>query len=137
MAPSFAADATLSLSSPTGRRAGSTGRCCSATQSGDARLTGLAGPHRQTVAALPASWAGRCIAGIAPAAEALPCMSYRTDMKLLGFQIPNYTFPGVTDEKLFDHVAMLASTDESACFDSVFVLDILYLLHKLVWRPGS
>src|SRR2546428_5329028 len=131
MAASFAAGATLSLSSPTGRRARSTGRCCSATQSGDARLTGPAGPHRQTVAALPASWAGRCIAGIAPAAEALPCMSYGTDMKLLGFQIPNYTFPGVTDEKLFDHVAMLASTAEQAGFDSVFVMDHLYQLPNI------
>src|SRR3989441_9743957 len=131
MAASFAAGATLFLSSPTGRRARSTGRCCSATQSGDARLTGPAGPHRQTVAALPASWAGRCIAGIAPAAEALPCMSYGTDMKLLGFQIPNYTFPGVTDEKLFDHVAMLASTAEQAGFDSVFVMDHLYQLPNI------
>src|SRR5256886_15037303 len=112
MAPSFAADATLSLSSPTGRRARSTGRCCSATQSRDARLTGPAGPHRRTVAALPARWAGRCIAGIAPAAEGLPCSSYRTDMKLPGFQDPNYTFPGVPDEKMFDYVALLASTGQ-------------------------
>ena len=58
-------------------------------------------------------------------------MSYRTDMKLLGFQIPNYTFPGVTDEKLFDHVAMLASTAERAGFDSVFVMDHLYQLPNI------
>ena len=58
-------------------------------------------------------------------------MGYRTDMKLLGFQIPNYTFPGVTDEKLFDHVAMLASTAERAGFDSVFVMDHLYQLPNI------
>ena len=38
-------------------------------------------------------------------------------VKMLGFQIPNYTFPGVTDDKLFDHVAMLANTAERAGFD--------------------
>jgi alkanesulfonate monooxygenase SsuD/methylene tetrahydromethanopterin reductase-like flavin-dependent oxidoreductase (luciferase family) len=38
-------------------------------------------------------------------------------MKLLGFQIPNYTFPGVTNDKLFDHVVMLATTAEKAGFD--------------------
>jgi F420-dependent oxidoreductase-like protein len=47
-------------------------------------------------------------------------------MKLLGFQIPNFTFPGVTDDKLFDHVVMLANTAEHAGFDSVFVMDHLY-----------
>ena len=61
-------------------------------------------------------------------------MSYGTDMKLLGFQIPNYTFPGVTDEKLFDHVAMLASTAEQAGFDSVFVMDHLYQLPNIGLR---
>jgi hypothetical protein len=38
-------------------------------------------------------------------------------MKLLGFQIPNYTFPGVAKDKLFDHVAMLTNTAERAGFD--------------------
>jgi len=52
-------------------------------------------------------------------------------MKLLGFQIPNYTFPGVTDVKLFDHVAMLASTAEQAGFDSVFVMDHFYQLPNI------
>src|SRR5260370_16948078 len=47
-------------------------------------------------------------------------------MKLLGFQIPNFTFPGVTDDKLFDHVVMLAKTAEQSGFDSVFVMDHLY-----------
>ena len=58
-------------------------------------------------------------------------MSYGTDMKLLGFQIPNYTFPGVSNEKLFDHVAMLASTAERAGFDAVFVMDHFYQLPNI------
>jgi F420-dependent oxidoreductase-like protein len=52
-------------------------------------------------------------------------------MKLLGFQIPNYTFPGVTDDKLFDHVAMLANTAERAGFDSVFVMDHFHQLPNI------
>jgi len=52
-------------------------------------------------------------------------------MKLLGFQIPNYTFPGVTNDKLFDHVAMLASTAEKAGFDSVYVMDHFYQLPNI------
>jgi F420-dependent oxidoreductase-like protein len=52
-------------------------------------------------------------------------------MKLLGFQIPNFTFPGVTNDKLFDHVVMLARTAEKAGFDSVHVMDHFYQL------PGS
>jgi F420-dependent oxidoreductase-like protein len=52
-------------------------------------------------------------------------------MKLLGFQIPNFTFPGMTNDKLFDHVVMLASTAEKAGFDSVHVMDHFYQL------PGS
>jgi F420-dependent oxidoreductase-like protein len=49
-------------------------------------------------------------------------------MKMLGFQIPNFTFAGVTNDKLFDHVAMLANTAEQAGFDSVFVMDHFYQL---------
>ncbi len=52
-------------------------------------------------------------------------------MKLLGFQIPNYTFPGVTNDKLFDHVVMLAATAERAGFDSVFVMDHFYQLPNI------
>jgi F420-dependent oxidoreductase-like protein len=52
-------------------------------------------------------------------------------MKLLGFQIPNFTFPGVTNDKLFDHVVMLASTAERAGFDSVFVMDHFYQLPNI------
>jgi F420-dependent oxidoreductase-like protein len=52
-------------------------------------------------------------------------------MKLLGFQIPNYTFPGVTNDKLFDHVVMLATTAERAGFDSVYVMDHFYQLPNI------
>lgn len=52
-------------------------------------------------------------------------------MKLLGFQIPNFTFPGVRDDRLFDHVAMLANTAETAGFDSVFVMDHFYQLPNI------
>src|ERR1700693_3385353 len=52
-------------------------------------------------------------------------------MKLLGFQIPNYTFPGVTNDKLFDHVVMLASAAEKAGFDSVGVMDHFYQLPNI------
>lgn len=56
-------------------------------------------------------------------------------MKLLGFQIPNYTFHGVSNDRLFEHVAMLANTAESAGFDSVFVMDHFYQLPLI--GPGS
>jgi len=52
-------------------------------------------------------------------------------MKFLGFQIPNYTFPGVTNDRLFDHVAMLANTAERAGFDAVFVMDHFYQLPNI------
>src|SRR2546426_1075967 len=42
---------------------------------------------------------------------------WRIFMKFLGFQTPNYTFPGVTNDRLFDHVAMLANTAERAGVD--------------------
>lgn len=52
-------------------------------------------------------------------------------MKLLGFQIPNFTFPRVANDKLFDHVAMLANTAERAGFDSVWVMDHFYQLPSI------
>jgi F420-dependent oxidoreductase-like protein len=58
-------------------------------------------------------------------------------MKLLGFQIPNYTFPGVTNDKLFDHVVMLANTAEKAGFDSVYVMDHFYQLPSIGLRTLS
>src|SRR5438270_5004605 len=52
-------------------------------------------------------------------------------MKLLGFQIPNFTFPGVANDRLFDHVAMLGTTAERAGFDSVWVMDHFYQLPNI------
>ncbi len=47
-------------------------------------------------------------------------------MKLLGLQIPNFTFPGVPNERLFERVVTLATAAEKAGFDSVFLMDHLY-----------
>lgn len=56
-------------------------------------------------------------------------------MKLLGLQIPNYTFPGVSNDRLFEHVAVLATAAENAGFDSVWVMDHFYQLPNI--GPGS
>src|SRR5438874_12154288 len=52
-------------------------------------------------------------------------------MKLLGFQIPNFTFPGIPSDRLFDHVAKLATTAERSGFDAVFVMDHFYQLPNI------
>jgi len=44
----------------------------------------------------------------------------------LGLQIPNFTYPGVADAALFERVADVATTAESAGFDSVWVMDHFY-----------
>jgi F420-dependent oxidoreductase-like protein len=43
-----------------------------------------------------------------------------------GFHMPNYTYPGVPDDKLFDHVVEQAQAAEAAGFDLVTVMDHLY-----------
>ena len=40
--------------------------------------------------------------------------------------MPNYTFPGVPDDRLFDHVVEQARAAEAAGFDLVTVMDHLY-----------
>jgi F420-dependent oxidoreductase-like protein len=45
---------------------------------------------------------------------------------LFGFHMPNYTYPGVADDKLFDHVVAQAKAAEKAGFDLVTVMDHLY-----------
>lgn len=61
--------------------------------------------------------------------------SYSTEempqLKMLGLQIPNFTFPGVSDGALFEHIALLATTAERAGFDSVFVMDHFYQLPNI------
>jgi F420-dependent oxidoreductase-like protein len=52
-------------------------------------------------------------------------------MRLLGFQIPNFNYPGISNDRLFDHVAGLATTAERAGFDSVFVMDHFYQLPNI------
>ncbi len=44
----------------------------------------------------------------------------------LGLQIPNYTFPDVPEERLFDWVAEMAVAAEESGFDSVWLMDHLY-----------
>jgi F420-dependent oxidoreductase-like protein len=44
----------------------------------------------------------------------------------LGLQIPNFTYPGVADANLFERIAAVATTAESAGFDSVWVMDHFY-----------
>jgi F420-dependent oxidoreductase-like protein len=43
-----------------------------------------------------------------------------------GFHMPNFTYPGVPDDKLFDHVVEQAQAAEAAGFDLVTVMDHLY-----------
>jgi len=52
----------------------------------------------------------------------------------LGLQIPNFTYPGVTDAELFERVADLAVTGERSGFDSVWVMDHFYQL-PLIGQP--
>jgi F420-dependent oxidoreductase-like protein len=49
----------------------------------------------------------------------------------LGFQIPNFTLPGVPDAQLFERVAAMAVAAEDAGFDTVFVMDHFYQLPML------
>lgn len=43
-----------------------------------------------------------------------------------GFHMPNYTYPGVPDDKLFDQVVAQAKAAEKAGFDMVTVMDHFY-----------
>jgi len=49
----------------------------------------------------------------------------------LGFQIPNFTFPGVPDAALFEKVASMAGKAEESGFDTLFVMDHFYQLPML------
>jgi F420-dependent oxidoreductase-like protein len=44
----------------------------------------------------------------------------------LGLQIPNFNFPGVSEEQLFEKLADIATTAESSGFDTVLVMDHLH-----------
>src|SRR5438309_8625330 len=43
-----------------------------------------------------------------------------------GFHMPNHTFPGVPDDRLFDHIVEQARAAEAAGFDLVTVMDHFY-----------
>ena len=43
-----------------------------------------------------------------------------------GFHMPNYTYPGIPDDRLFDHVVEQARAAEAAGFDLVTVMDHFY-----------
>jgi F420-dependent oxidoreductase-like protein len=44
----------------------------------------------------------------------------------LGLQIPNFNFPGVSEDELFERLAAIAGTAESSGFDTVLVMDHLH-----------
>jgi F420-dependent oxidoreductase-like protein len=52
-------------------------------------------------------------------------------MTRLGLQIPNFTYPDVPDEQLFERVAAIAAEGENAGFDTVLVMDHFYQLPAL------
>src|ERR1700726_2619318 len=49
----------------------------------------------------------------------------------LGLQIPNFTYPGVAADELFEAVAAFAVAGERNGFDSVWVMDHFYQLPML------
>jgi F420-dependent oxidoreductase-like protein len=48
-----------------------------------------------------------------------------------GFHMPNFTFPGVPNDRLFDHVVKNAKAAEKAGFDLVTVMDHLYQIRGI------
>lgn len=52
-------------------------------------------------------------------------------MTKFGLQLPNFTFTGVADDGMFEHVADLAVAGEESGFDSVWVMDHFFQLPPL------
>jgi F420-dependent oxidoreductase-like protein len=52
-------------------------------------------------------------------------------MTQFGFQIPNFTFPGVPDDERFDRIVELATAAEDARFSSLWVMDHFWQLPPL------
>jgi F420-dependent oxidoreductase-like protein len=52
-------------------------------------------------------------------------------MTRLGYQIPNFTYPGVAPEAIFDNVIAQSKAAEAAGYDRVFVMDHFYQLPGL------
>ena len=49
-------------------------------------------------------------------------------MTRLGYQIPNFTYPGVAPAEIFDNVVAQAKAAEASGYDRVFVMDHFYQL---------
>jgi F420-dependent oxidoreductase-like protein len=54
----------------------------------------------------------------------------------IGLQIPNFTYPGVANDELFERVAAQATAAEASGFDAVFVMDHFFQL-PLLGRPDQ
>jgi F420-dependent oxidoreductase-like protein len=52
-------------------------------------------------------------------------------MTRLGYQIPNFTYPGIAPADIFDNVVAQATAAEAAGYDRVFVMDHFYQLPGL------
>ncbi len=52
-------------------------------------------------------------------------------MTRLGFQIPNFNFPGIANTELFEQIVSMARTAEQSGFDTIFVMDHFYQLPML------
>jgi F420-dependent oxidoreductase-like protein len=48
-----------------------------------------------------------------------------------GLQIPNFTYPGVSDRELFTRIAEIAGAADESGFDSVWVMDHFYQIHMV------
>ena len=51
-----------------------------------------------------------------------------TAITKLGYQIPNFTYPGVAADQIFDNLVTQAKTAEAAGFDRIFLMDHFYQL---------
>ena len=58
-------------------------------------------------------------------------MTARNTLIRMGLQIPNFTYPGVGPDELFERIATIATTAEASGFDSVWVMDHFYQLPML------
>jgi F420-dependent oxidoreductase-like protein len=56
-------------------------------------------------------------------------------MTTFGLQLPNFTFRGVPDESMFEHVAELAGAGEESGFESLWVMDHFWQLPALGGPP--
>src|SRR3984893_12973352 len=52
-------------------------------------------------------------------------------MPAYGLQLPNFSFPGVSDDELFERIASLAVAGEAAGFNSIWVMDHFWQLPPL------